>query len=106
MPALSQPAPEESPLVLVSGASGYIAAHLCARLLINGYRVRGTVRSKEKGDWLKHLFSGVGAFEYVIVEDMTRVSPVDRELCASVADEVIIPDWRIRRGCEGCGGYW
>ena len=32
-------------LVLVTGASGYIAAHIIQQLLENGYKVRGTVRS-------------------------------------------------------------
>ena len=31
-------------LVLVTGASGFIAAHIVQQLLISGYRVRGTVR--------------------------------------------------------------
>jgi nucleoside-diphosphate-sugar epimerase len=32
-------------LILVTGASGYIATHIVKQLLENGYRVRGTVRS-------------------------------------------------------------
>jgi hypothetical protein len=40
---------------------------------MNGYKVRGTVRSTEKGDYLKKLFDGVGDFEYVIVEDIAQV---------------------------------
>ena len=38
-----------SDLVLVTGLSGYIGAHVAARLLADGYRVRGTVRSLGKG---------------------------------------------------------
>jgi uncharacterized protein YbjT (DUF2867 family) len=60
--------------VLVSGASGFIAAHLCSTLLTQGYKVRGTVRSKEKGQYLVDLLKGVGDFEYVIVEDIAKAS--------------------------------
>ena len=42
-------------------------------LLKNGYRVRGTVRSKAKGEYLRNLFEGQGEFEYVIAEDITKV---------------------------------
>ena len=35
----------ESELILVTGASGFIASHLVQQLLEQGYRVRGTVRS-------------------------------------------------------------
>jgi nucleoside-diphosphate-sugar epimerase len=35
----------ETDLVLVTGASGYLAAHIVKQLLEQGYRVRGTVRS-------------------------------------------------------------
>ena len=38
-----------SDLVLVTGISGYIGAHVAAKLLADGYRVRGTVRSLGKG---------------------------------------------------------
>ena len=33
--------------VLVTGASGYIAGHICRELLKRGYRVRGSVRDRE-----------------------------------------------------------
>ena len=37
------------PLVLVTGASGYVATHLIKMLLEKGeYRVRGTVRDKSR----------------------------------------------------------
>jgi hypothetical protein len=41
---------------------------------MNDYRVRGTVRSEEKGEYLKKLYDGVGEFEYVIVKDIAEVS--------------------------------
>ncbi|MBX9745945.1 MAG: NAD-dependent epimerase/dehydratase family protein [Hyphomonadaceae bacterium] len=39
-----------SKLVLVTGISGFIGAHVAASLLRQGYRVRGTVRSRAKAD--------------------------------------------------------
>jgi len=71
------PAVPQGSLILVSGASGFIAVHLCSHLLMNGYRVRGTVRSTEKGEYLKKLFDGVGEFEYVIVEDIAKPGAFD-----------------------------
>jgi nucleoside-diphosphate-sugar epimerase len=35
----------ENDLILVTGASGYIACHIVKKLMEKGYRVRGTVRS-------------------------------------------------------------
>lgn len=60
--------------ILVTGASGFIATHLVSHLLMNGFKVRGTVRSESKGKYLEKLFKGVGEFEYVIVEDIADVS--------------------------------
>ena len=34
-----------SDLVFVTGASGYVAGHCILRLLTDGYKVRGTLRS-------------------------------------------------------------
>jgi hypothetical protein len=62
------------------------AAHLCSTLLINGHKVRGTVRSTEKGEYLKKLFDGVGEFEYVIVEDIADVRFVVSTTCGKADD--------------------
>jgi uncharacterized protein YbjT (DUF2867 family) len=39
--------------VLVSGVSGYVAAHVLDLLLKRGYHVRGTVRSQKKVEQIK-----------------------------------------------------
>jgi uncharacterized protein YbjT (DUF2867 family) len=60
-------------LVLVTGASGYLAVHVIDSLLHHGFSVRGTVRSKAKGEFLADLYKGK-KFEYVVVPDMQHVS--------------------------------
>ena len=70
MPAVQPPAK-----VLVSGATGYIAAWVVQNLLERGYAVRGTARSVAKGDLIKKLFASYGdRFEVVVVEDIAQVS--------------------------------
>jgi nucleoside-diphosphate-sugar epimerase len=60
--------------VLVTGASGFIAAWVVKTLLERGFHVRGTVRSPAKGDYLKKIFNDhADHFEYVIVEDIEKV---------------------------------
>ena len=44
------PPPASDAPVLVTGASGFIAQHIVLRLLADGYRVRGTVRSALRAD--------------------------------------------------------
>ncbi|KAJ7600746.1 hypothetical protein C8J56DRAFT_16655 [Mycena floridula] len=61
--------------VLVSGASGYIAAWVVRSLLDRGYTVRGTVRSESKGQFLSQAFGE--KFEYVIVEDIMKDGAFD-----------------------------
>ena len=89
MPAIKAPA-----TVLVTGASGFIAAWVCKTLLEGGYSVRlvllvssvcysstkgiptrsGTVRSTSKGEYLVNLFKSYqGRFKYVIVKEMAEV---------------------------------
>jgi nucleoside-diphosphate-sugar epimerase len=60
--------------VLVSGASGFIAVWVIKVLLDQGYAVRGTVRSIEKGDHLKKIFEKHGdRLELVVVADIAEV---------------------------------
>uniref|UniRef100_A0A0K0FK37 Epimerase domain-containing protein n=1 Tax=Strongyloides venezuelensis TaxID=75913 RepID=A0A0K0FK37_STRVS len=46
-----------SELVLVTGASGYLASHCVFQLLAAGYKVRGTVRSLKNKEKIKHLLN-------------------------------------------------
>src|SRR5260370_1382026 len=52
-----------SDLVLVTGASGYVAGHCMLRLLHDGYRVRGTLRSLQRAgagrQWLTKARGGI-----------------------------------------------
>lgn len=41
--------------VLVTGISGFIATHVVLRFLENGWNVRGTVRSEDKGEKVAEL---------------------------------------------------
>lgn len=62
--------------VLVTGANGYIAIWVVRLLLEQGYSVRGTVRSAEKGKYLTEYFGKLGfgdKLEIVVVEDITKV---------------------------------
>ncbi|KAG8951127.1 methylglyoxal reductase (NADPH-dependent) gre2 [Tulasnella sp. 424] len=74
MPVVAPPAK-----VLVTGASGYIAAWVCKTLLDKGYSVVGTVRSDSKGEKLKELFKSYDdKFSYVIVEDISKDGAFDK----------------------------
>ncbi|CAJ0944723.1 unnamed protein product, partial [Mesorhabditis belari] len=66
-----------SPLVLVTGASGYLGAHCVKVLLDKGYRVRGTVRSlknTKKIDPVKALDSSGTKIEFVEADLTTKES--------------------------------
>ncbi|KAK0944929.1 hypothetical protein LTR29_003520 [Friedmanniomyces endolithicus] len=66
--------------VLVTGANGYIATHVVDQLLRAGYKVRGTVRSCSKAEWMHKLLDlqyGPGTFETVIVPDMVADGAFD-----------------------------
>ena len=65
--------------VLVTGASGFIAAHVIRELLARGYRVRGTVRSLARARELAYLRELPGAAERLeLVEaDLMREGSFD-----------------------------
>jgi len=78
--ALKKPALPPDSLVLVTGANGFIAAHICDQLLLAGYRVRGTVRNIERNAWLLSLFSsryGPNRFSQVEVVDVGKSGALD-----------------------------
>ncbi|KAJ3339063.1 methylglyoxal reductase (NADPH-dependent) gre2 [Gonapodya sp. JEL0774] len=57
--------------VIITGASGYIAAHVCDQFLKRGFSVVGTVRTEEKGEYLAALWKEYGdKFRYALVPDM------------------------------------
>ncbi|KAI6167371.1 hypothetical protein EDD17DRAFT_1468946 [Pisolithus thermaeus] len=64
--------------VLVSGANGYIAMWTIRDLLEHGYSVRGTVRSAQKGRYIRKYFADYGEkLELVVVEDITKAGAFD-----------------------------
>jgi nucleoside-diphosphate-sugar epimerase len=59
---------EKGALVLVTGASGYVAGHCVRELLEHGYRVRGTVRNladSRKTEHLRRMAAPDGSLELV-----------------------------------------
>jgi nucleoside-diphosphate-sugar epimerase len=67
-------ASESRPLVLVTGATGYIAGHCIRELLEHGYRVRGTVRSladPRKTEHLRRIATQLGGTLELVEADLT-----------------------------------
>jgi dihydroflavonol-4-reductase len=59
--------------VLVTGVSGFIAAHVARQLLDDGHEVRGTVRALAKADDVKAMLAKAGA-------DVSRLTLVQADL--------------------------
>lgn len=60
--------------ILVTGANGFVAMWVVDRLFKQGYAVRATVRSADKGVHLAKTFAAYGEkLEIVVVEDITAV---------------------------------
>ncbi|BGP27383.1 hypothetical protein JCM10295v2_006351 [Rhodotorula toruloides] len=74
------PAVPASSFVLISGPSGFLGAHVAQQLLQAGFRVRGTVRSNEKGQYLVDHFKqqGLDNFDFVVVEDIEASGAFDK----------------------------
>lgn len=68
----------DKPIVLVTGANGYIAGSVVEAFLKAGYAVRGTVRSKASGDSLLKALSSYGSdLEIVQVPDIVAPGAFD-----------------------------
>ena len=68
-------------LVLVTGASGYVAGHCMLRLLQAGYRVRGTLRSLRRAgevrQWLTKARGGIDAVDALSFVEAELTNPND-----------------------------
>lgn len=71
--------------VLVTGASGFIAGHVINQLLIKGYKVKATVRSKETAAF-DHLFKLPNAEKnlQIIEADLTKYTTWDEAFSGGV----------------------
>ena len=61
--------------VLVTGASGFVAAHVIDQLIDLGYSVIGTVRSDSKGEFYVKKYGS--KFQYEIVKDISVLNAFD-----------------------------
>ncbi|KAH9220123.1 hypothetical protein DL95DRAFT_404140 [Leptodontidium sp. 2 PMI_412] len=62
--------------VLVTGVHGYLGMHVADQLLLDGYKVRGTVRDSGKIERTKEYFDqkyGEGNFDVSVVKDLAAV---------------------------------
>lgn len=64
--------------VLVTGANGYVAMWVVDRLLKQGFAVRATVRSVDKGAHLTQRYASEygDKLEVAVVEDITKVRTI------------------------------
>ncbi|KAL5366542.1 hypothetical protein BJX96DRAFT_182774 [Aspergillus floccosus] len=70
-------------LVLVTGVNGFLASHLALNLLERGYKVRGTVRSQDKADWITEAVTKRypdAAFETVVVPNISAPGAFDEAI--------------------------
>ena len=66
------------PLVLLTGPTGFVGAHVFRALLTNGYRVRGTIRHQSGADFLRQQYpSHTSDMEFVIVPDIQATGALD-----------------------------
>ncbi|KAF7517292.1 hypothetical protein PCG10_001307 [Penicillium crustosum] len=69
---------KQDQVILITGASGFIATHIVKDFLSAGYHVRGTVRSSATAELVRQSFSQfTSQLSLVIVEDMGKPGAFD-----------------------------
>jgi len=78
--------------VLLTGGSGFIAAHVLDILLQHGHSVVTTVRSQEKADKIKKAHSSYGSdkLDFAIVEDIAQENAFDEAVVSDPPFEAVI----------------
>lgn len=78
--------------VLLTGGSGFIAAHVLDILLKHGHSVVTTVRSQEKADKIKQAHSKYGSdkLDFAIVEDIAQENAFDKAVVSDPPFEAVI----------------
>jgi NAD(P)-dependent dehydrogenase (short-subunit alcohol dehydrogenase family) len=80
MAEISNRALPKGSTVLVTGANGFLGAHIADQFLAQGYKVRGTVRDTKRDAWLVDHFGklyGKDNFELVAVTEMEKEGAFD-----------------------------
>jgi nucleoside-diphosphate-sugar epimerase len=78
--------------VLLTGGSGFIAAHVLDILLHRGHSVVTTVRSQAKADKIKQAHSKYGSdkLDFAIVEDIAQENAFDKAVVSDPPFEAVI----------------
>ncbi|KAK4493757.1 hypothetical protein PRZ48_014942 [Zasmidium cellare] len=78
--------------VLLTGGSGFIAAHVLDYLLEHGHSVVTTVRSQEKADKIKeaHPKYGKDKLDFALVEDIAQEGAFDKAVISDPPFEAVI----------------
>lgn len=83
----------EGSLVLITGATSYLASYAIKGLLERGYRVRGIVRNLSRASWLVDeifpSFAQSGVFDLAEVPDMTVPNAFDGVIINSGASAIL-----------------
>ena len=83
----------EGSLILITGATSYLASYVIKDLLERGYRVRGIVRDLTKAAWLTEevfpSFAKSGAFDLVEVHDLAALNAFDHVIPGSNAGAIL-----------------
>lgn len=79
--------------VLLTGGSGFIAAHTLDILLERGHSVVTTVRSQEKADKIKaanQKYADKGQLDFAIVPDIAQEGAFDKAVISDPPFEVVL----------------
>ncbi|KAI1819610.1 NAD(P)-binding protein [Xylaria intraflava] len=78
--------------VLLTGGSGFIAAHVLETLLQRGHSVVTTVRSSQKGQYIldAHPQHTRATLDYAVVEDIARLNAFDKAVISEPPFEAVV----------------